>query len=92
MPRPLLPALCLTLLAGPALAVCHEGPTGAAYDLGQSLAFQGVPTTAAQEVAEPLHFCFAAGYREGTLQRLIRTSQPNPPMQRAVRPRTAHAG
>lgn len=81
--------LALCFAAHQASAACSTGPTGNAYQLGHDLAFKGVPTSAAAEVSDRLATCFAIGYREGTLQRLLRTSQPHPPSTRLVRPRTA---
>lgn len=93
LPQIRLPLILLTVCtAGEVAAACHEGPRGAAYDLGHRLAFRGTPTTAAAEVARPLATCFAIGYREGTLQRLLRSSQPNPPRTTLQRPRGARNG
>ncbi|WP_172330543.1 hypothetical protein [Mangrovicoccus sp. HB161399] len=72
-------SLPLALAAGTAAATCSEGRAGQAYQLGESLARQGVPTSARSEVEPSYATCFAIGYREGTLQRLLRTSQPSPP-------------
>lgn len=84
--------LAACLVAQQATAACSVGQSGQAYQLGHDLAFQGVSTTAAREVEEGLATCFVIGYREGTLQRLLRTSQPTPPRSRLVRPRNAQRG
>ncbi len=80
-------ALPFALAAAPAVSACSEGGAGQAYHLGEQLARQGVPTSARAEVEPPFATCFAIGYREGMLQRLLRTSQPKPPASLPQRPR-----
>ncbi len=87
-----LAAVVLTLAAPTAARACLDGEAESAYDLGHTLAFRGIDTHAAREVAPHLGTCFAIGYREGRLQRLLRTSQPHPPRAGLVRPRRTDRG
>lgn len=82
----------IALTAFPAIAACSTGDPGRAYDLGLDLAFRGVDTSAAREVGPDSATCFVLGYREGTLQRLLRTSQPHPPQTVLRRPRNVAKG
>ncbi len=72
-------SLPLALAAGIAVAGCSEGGAGDAYHLGESLARKGVTPAPRDAVAAPFATCFVIGQREGRLQRLLMTSQPNPP-------------
>lgn len=91
-PMRILFGVLLASLIGSAAMACSTGARGQAYDLGHQLAFTGIDTTPADEVGTALRTCFAIGYREGRLQRLLRTSQPNPPTFQAVRPRNTQKG
>lgn len=96
MKRPMICALASLGLAAPALAVCNDGPTGAAYTAGFEVSYDGLAEPSIVAWPNSERFCYIVGLREGRLQRLLLVSQPHPPqippMIQVLRPRTAQAG
>ena len=96
MRRPAIYALASMAMAVPAYAVCNDGPTGAAYDLGFEVSFDGLAELPIGAWPNSERFCYIVGQREGRLQRLLIVSQPHPPQitpaAEVLRPRTARSG